>query len=235
MSTMNGRSIFVLLALSLSPSMLTACAGDEPSSPSSSSPPKLDGTYRPTQGGPIGSITFTNDRDYLLVPTGCSSGECMDIGTYRFDAQTSTVLLENGESHRVRAIALERIKTSDVASVLIESVVRTADLVDPGEQHASTGNETTTGGSKQVTGNQQELASSGNKLAEKAVELIKTIVEALMNGQGMKKDDGKKDDDEKADEDKPKPNPLDCKQGVPTNESTAAEKLAYLARCPGGP
>lgn len=225
---MNGRTIFALLALSLSP-VVAACAADEPAPKSSTL--KLDGTYRPVSAGQIASVTFSNDKNYYLVPSGCSASDCVDIGTYRLDAATSTIVLKNADTGRERTITLENVKTSDAAAVLVKTYIGHA------AEFVSRGNETTTGsqelneGDSKVSGDQQQLNEGQSKLAEQIVELVKTIVEALMNKQDMKKDDDQQD--EKKDE--PKPNPLDCKQGVPTANSTPAEKLAYAARCPNGP
>jgi hypothetical protein len=233
---MNGRSIFLLLALSVS-STLAACGGDD-ADPQKSSTLQLNGTYRPTPGqdGAIKSLTFTNGTDYYLVPSGCSSGDCVDIGTYRFDAATSTIVLANAETHRERTITLEEVKTSEAAGVLVKSLIGTQDFVDR-NQETTNGSQQVTGGQEQVTGDQQKLNDGQSKLAEQIVELVKTIVEALFDKQDMKKDDQKQDDkkDDQKDGEKDKPNPFDCTQGVPGANSTAAEKLAYAARCPGGP
>jgi hypothetical protein len=231
---MNGRTIFLLLALSVS-STLAACGGDEPE-PQKSSTLQVNGTYRSTQEGAIKSVTFTNGTDYYLVPNGCSSGDCVDIGTYRFDVATSTIVLINAETRRERTITLEEVKTSEAAAVLVKSIIGTQDFVDR-NQETTNGSSQVTGGQQQVTGDQQKLNDGQSKLAEQIVELVKTIVEALFNKQDMKKDDQKQDDkkDEPKDDQKDKPNPFDCTQGVPGPNSTAAEKLAYAARCPGGP
>lgn len=234
---MNRRVIFSLFAIALG-STLPACGSEEPAREPSSII-VLDGTYRPTQAGAIGSITFSNGRDYYLVPSGCTGGGCVEIGTYRLDAQTSTVVLTRGESGREKTIRLENVKTSDAAAALVKTFVGTRDLTEP-EEIIRRGQQTN-GGQQRVSGDQQQQLNEGGQqgLAEKIVDLVKTIVEAVMNQQNMKKDDEQKDDEDKADEkqddDEPKPNPFDCKQGVPTNDSTPAEKLAYAARCPNGP
>ena len=237
---MNGRSIVLLLALSLS-STLAACDGDEPA-PQKSSTLQVNGTYRPSEtgtDGAIASITFSNNKDYLLVPAGCTTGSCFDIGTYRIDQQTSTITLVNGETHRERTITLEEMKTSEAAAVLVKSFIGTRDLIEPGEQLVRPGQQTTnngqetTNGQGQVTGDQSQLNNGQSELAKQVGELIKTIIEAIMNGQKMKQDEeDKKDEEKKAEEEKKKE---ECKQGVPTQDSTQAEKDAYAARCPGGP
>jgi hypothetical protein len=230
---MNGRSIFLLLALSLS-TTLAACGGDDPA-PQKSSTLQVNGTYRPTEAGTngsIGSITFSNNKDYLLVPAGCTSGSCFDIGTYRFDAQTNTITLVNGTDHRERTITLEEMKTSEAAAVLVKTFIGTRDLIEPGEQLVRPGQQTTNG-QGQVTGDQSQLNNGQSELAKQVGELIKTIIEAIMNGQKMKQDErDKKDEEKKAEEEKKKE---ECKQGVPTENSTQAEKDAYAARCPNGP
>lgn len=237
---MNGRSIFLLYALSLS-STLAACGGDEPA-PQKSSTLQVNGTYRPTEAGAngaIGSITFSNNKDYLLVPAGCTSGSCFDIGTYRFDAQTNTITLVNGTDRRERTITLEEMKTSEAAAVLVKSAIHTLDdlsepeaLVKRGQQTTNNGQQTTNG-QGQATGDQSQLNNGQSELAKQVGELIKTIIEAIMNGQKMKQDEeDKKDEEKKAEEEKKKE---ESKQGVPTQDSTQAEKDAYAARCPGGP
>jgi hypothetical protein len=226
---MNGRSIFVLLALSLS-SILAACAGDEPA-PQQSSTLKLDGTYRPTESGAIASITFSNHEDYLLVPAGCTSGSCFDIGTYRFDAHTNTIILRNGATQAERTIALDEVKTSEAALVLVKSFVHTRDFLEPGEQLVNRGQQTNNG-QGQATGDQSQLNDGQQQLAQQIGELVKTIVEAIMDGQKMKQDEKDKKEEEKKEEERKKE---ECKKGVPTQDSTQAEKDAYAARCPNGP
>lgn len=231
---MNGRSIFVLLALSLT-STLAACGEDEP--PQKSSTLQLNGTYRPiTQGGAIASVTFANGKDYYLVPGGCSVADCVDIGTYRLDEVTSTIVMKNGDSGRERSITLENVKTSEAAAALVKSYVGTREFVGRNQETTNGSQQLNGGGQQQVSGDQQQLNDGQSKITGQILELIKTIVEALMNKQNMKKDD-KQDDqrDDQKDDEKPKPNPFDCTQGVPTAQSTPAERLAYAARCPNGP
>lgn len=238
---MNRRPLYAVLALS-SLSTLAACGSDEPA-PVRSTALALDGTYRPTQEGAIASITFSHGKDYYLVPSGCAGGDCVDIGTYRLDERTSTVVLKNGDSGREQTIALEDVKTSDAAVALVKSFAGTRDFTEPESlirrgQQTTGGQGQTTEGQGQASGDQQGLNGGGQQgLTDKIVDLFKTIVEAVMNQQKMKKDDDdkKKDDAKKDGEEKEEPNPLDCTQGVPTNESTPAEKLAYAARCPNGP
>lgn len=179
---MNGRSIFVLIALSLSP-VIAACGSDDP--PQKSSVLRLDGTYRPTQDGAIASVTFSNDTDYALVPTGCDGGDCVDRGTYRIDAEASTVTLENAITHRERTITLENVKTGRAAGLLVGSSLGTRDgeLVSRQNETAKTGQD--------LTGDQQQLTDGQKQLIEKAQKLLETITEAAMNGQGMKQDDQK--------------------------------------------
>ena len=70
--TMNRRFVCVLLALAVSPTVV-ACGGDD--EPKAQAPTLvLSGTYRPVDQGPIGSITFTGSKDYLLMASGCPGG-----------------------------------------------------------------------------------------------------------------------------------------------------------------
>ena len=69
------------------------------------------------------------------------------------------------------------------------------------------------------------------------MQLNQTIVEAFMDMQKMKQDeeDEKKEEAEEKKEEEERKKKEECKQGVPTQESTQAEKDAYAARCPNGP
>ncbi|MEA2753191.1 MAG: hypothetical protein QOI41_7334, partial [Myxococcales bacterium] len=191
------------------------------------------------------SITFSGSSDYLLVPTGCSGGGCAEIGTYRLDAASKVLLLENARTHEARSIALEVVKTSDATPSLVKSV-KPLDLVDPGDQLTKNGQETTTGGG-------QQLATGGNATTGAAQQLLQLIKEAIMNGQQMKQDDkgGQPPQAPQAAQapQAPQPSPMmadpqpdamaapmsDCKQGIPTKDTSLAEVAAYFARCPKGP
>lgn len=198
---MNGRSLLVLLALSLSP-VIAACGDDD--SAQKSSVLRLDGTYRPTQNGAIASVTFSNDKDYVLVPTGCNASDCVDRGTYRLDAATSTVTLENAVTHRERTITLENVKTGHAAGLIVGSSVGTRDgeLVSRQNETAKTGQDLT-GDQQQLTDGQKQLTDGQKQLIEKAQKLLETITEAAMNGQGMKQDDegGQQDDQQQQQQD----------------------------------
>lgn len=177
---MNARPIFLLIALSLS-STLAACGEDD--SPSKSSVLRLDGTYKPTQNGAIASVTFSNDKDYELVPTGCNASDCVDRGTYTLDAASSAVTLENAITHRERTIALENVKTGHAGGLIVGSAIGTRDgeLVSRQNETAKTGQE--------LNESQQQLTEGQKQLIDKAQKLLETITEAAMNGQGMKQDD----------------------------------------------
>lgn len=71
----------------------------------------------------------------------CTGGDCADIGTYRVDAETSSVVLESGITNRARSVALENVKTASVGAALVRRLAP-RDLVEPGQQLARTGQET---------------------------------------------------------------------------------------------
>lgn len=219
---MNRRFITALLTLSLV-STVAACGGDDGASTQTTSL-ELSGVYRPVDQGPIGSITFSGKKDYLLVPSGCVGGGCAESGTYRLDTASHVLVLENGQTHATRSIALEIVTTTPASGALVKSLAP-LDLVDPGEQL------TRPGGQQLTNGSGQQLATGGNGLTGAVSQLLQIIQQAIMNGQQMKRDDAAKDP--KAD---PKADPKDdCKQGVPTKDTPPADAAAYWARCPKGP
>lgn len=190
---MSCRPLFVLLALTIAPS-LAACGDDEPTQ-SASSVLQLNGTYRPTEPGPIGSVTFANGKDYSLVPAGCESSECSDVGTYRIDAATSTILLENARTHRTKTITLEDVKTVSAERALVVQGLSTRDsLVNTNSPTTTTGNETTTTGNQTTTtGNEttttgNETTTTDNDLTKDENKLLDVVASAAMNGQAVQRD-----------------------------------------------
>ena len=201
--TMNRRFISVLLALSL-PTLVAACGSDEPDTGTSAL--ALNGVYRPVDQGALGGIAFANGKDYRLVPASCTTESCVEIGTYRLDAQAHTLVLENGTTHATTTFALEVTKTSEASTSLVSSSVRPLDLVDPGEQLTRTGQDTAKTG-QQTTQNGQQLANGGSQLSGAASHLLQLIQQMMMNGQQMKRDDDAKaqaDKDKQAEEEKAK-------------------------------
>src|SRR4051794_25356400 len=107
---MNRRFICVFLAITVS-SSIAACGGDdEAAAPATVT--ELSGVYRPAEDGPIASITFSGNQDYLMMPKGCSGGACAEIGTYHLDMASKVIVLENGTTHKKSTIALEGVKTT---------------------------------------------------------------------------------------------------------------------------
>ena len=213
---MKTRHLTVLFVLGL-----VSCGGDDDASTNAKTVNQLDGTYKPADAShsDIASITFTNNADYLLMPTGCSAGGCAEIGKYRIDQDTSTLWLG------ARSMPLEVLSTSPSNASLVKQSLRImGDLVDPGTQLSQPGQQLNNGSGNQLN------QSTGNKLADQISQLIQTITQMIMQGQQMNQQGqgGQQGGQQK-------PNPLDCTQGVPTAQSTEAEKLAYFARCPGGP
>lgn len=189
---MSCRPILLLLALTISPT-LAAC-GDDEAPPSASSVLQLNGTYRPTEEGPIASVTFSNGKDYSLVPSGCESSACVDVGTYQVDAATRTLLLENAQTRRTKTITLEDVKTVSAGSALVtQSLSPRGSLVGSNSPSTSTGNETTsTGNQTATTGNQStstgnQTTTTDNELAKGMNKLFDVVVAAAMNGQGVQR------------------------------------------------
>ena len=257
---MNRRIISALFALALSFSPAIAGCGGDDSADSHAPTPTLSGVYRPLDAGAIGSITFSGSVDYLLMPSGCKSGACAEIGTYSLDVASNVLVLDDAKTHRKRSIALEILETTGGGSgsadqgSLVKSVAP-LDLVDPGQMLAKPGQQTTTGGG-------QQLATSGNGTTGAAQQLLDLIKQLIMNGQQMKQDDqggmnGMQGGGMQGGGGgggapmipmipmpnaganpapmMPAANPADCKQGVPTKDTPLAEVAAYFARCPGGP
>ena len=224
---MNRRFIRVLLALSIS-STLAACGSDQGADAQPTL--ELSGVYRPVDHGSIGSITFSDRKNYLLMPSGCGGAACADIGTYRIDTSNSTLVLENAATHQTRSIALENVKTTNATASLVKSIAP-RDLLEPGQQLTRNGQQTTNGGQQVTSGSSgQQLATGGGQVTGAVSQLLQIIQQAIMNGQQMQRDDQNNNANPA-----PKVDPKDCKQGVPTKDTAPADALAYFARCPGGP
>jgi len=249
---MNGRSIFVLLALSISPWTLPACGGDDPPKKTN----QLEGTYRPSDPGAIASVTFKGGKDYLYMPSGCASQQCADIGTYTIDGDN--LVLENAKAGTQRTIQLQVLQTTPASGSLVQSL-RPADLTDPGTQlttpgqqtatsgnpTASTGNPTATTGNQTATSGNQ-TATSGNQLDGQASQLLQTITQALMNAQQMNQDNGQNGGQQggqqgggqqggQPDNGNPQKPMIDCKADAPTKDTPPGLVAAYFAACPNGP
>jgi hypothetical protein len=216
---MNGRSTFVLLAWVLCP-WTVACGGPNDASTTAT---QLDGTYRPSDPGAIGSISFKKGTDYLYMPSGCASQACAETGSYRIDGAQLGLENATGET---RTIALDIQKTSQ-GSVLVQSQsLRPADLVNPGEQ----------------------LAQSGE-------QLLAIITQALMNSQQMQQQQGGQQQSSgqpsggqpsipslpnlPQQNGQQQPNSqqsnIQCQKDFPTKATPPAAVAAYWAACPKGP
>jgi len=198
------------------------------------------GVYRPTTGGNIDAIMFSANKDYMLMPAGCRSQVCAEIGRFQFDpaskllALTPAKLDERGVAERgaqgtaTRYLPVQVMETSGTAKT-------GGSLVTAKTQQLLNG-----GGGQQLnsSGGQQLANPSGDKLAEAGTKLIEAILKALIDMQQMQQDKGddkeddKKDEEEKKEEEKPFD--ISCQQGVPTPASTPADVSAYWARCPQG-
>ncbi len=243
--TMNGRSIFVLLAISISPWTLPACGGDDP-------PPKatnqLEGTYRPGGPGAIASISFKGGKDYLYMPSGCTSQQCAETGTYRIDGDQ--LYLENGATGDTRAIDLQVQQTTRANGSLVQNIRPKDDLTDPGQMLTRPGQSTVTPGQQttntgqQTTNTGQDTATSGNQLDGQASQLLQIITQALMNAQQMNQQGGGggqqgggggQQGGQPNDNPQPQPPKIDCQKDFPTKDTPAGLVAAYWAACPGGP
>lgn len=235
-SSMKKTRYFVLFALVVSP-MIAACGGDEEED--SASAPQLRGTYRPVDQGPIGSVTFSGNQDYLLIPNGCTGAACAEIGTYRMDGKARVLVLENAATHQTRSLPFEIVETAPAANTSLLKNVTPLDFVGRNQDllGSSGGGLANGGGQQVVSGGQSDVLGGVSKVLDLVLQLImqgqKLVRDSKEQAEDAKKDE-KKDDEKKDDEKNPK-NPLDCSQGVPTKDSTPAEALAYFARCPNGP
>jgi len=219
---MKAQNLPILFALLLA----AACGGDDDEAANAKTVNQLDGTYKPSDPAhsELASITFSGNVNYLLMPAGCQSGACAEIGKYRIDQETSTLWLG------ARSMPLEVLATTPSNATLVKQSLRImGDLVDPGTSLAQ--------------GGQQLNQGSGQQLAEQISQLIQTITQMIMSGQQMNQQNqgqqnqpqDPQNQNQNQNQNPKKPNPLDCTQGVPTAGSTQAETLAYFARCPGGP
>ena len=188
------------------------------------------GVYRPTTGGNIDAIMFSENKDYLLMPTGCRSQSCAEIGRFQFDSASKLLALTAARTGETRYLPVQVMETSRGAAKTGGSLVTTK------TQQLLNG-----GGGQQLnsSGGQQLTNGNGEKLAETGQKLIEAILKALIDMQQMqqdKKDEEKKDEDKKDEEKKDEEKPFDlaCQQGVPTPASTPADVAAYWQRCPQG-
>lgn len=180
------------------------------------------GTYRPTSGGAIDAITFSENKDYLLMPHGCQSQSCAELGRFHFDPSSKKLALTASKTGATRYLPVEVLETSRGAAKTSGSLVTTK------TQQLLSG-----GGGQELTN------GKGEKLAESGQQLIEAILKALIDAQGMQKDDGKGDDKNGGDQngdkkDEEKPFDLSCQQGVPNAATPPGEAALYWARCPQG-
>jgi hypothetical protein len=178
---MNRQFVSVLLALSFS--TLAACGGDD-SADTGASALALSGVYRPVNQGAIASITFTNGKEYSLVPASCTVATCVEVGTYRLDAPRHVLMLENGATHETRTIAIDITKTAETSASRMSSV-RPLDLIEPGEQLTRPPQETTKTG-QDTTKTGQDTTSGDGNLNGVASALFQLVKEMIMAGQQMK-------------------------------------------------
>ena len=167
---MDRRFLCPLLALSIS-AILPACSGED-EGPTQTPTLEVSGVYRAADHGAIEAITFSGNKDYLLMPEGCV-GECAERGTYRLDGANHVLVLEDASSHQTRSLALEIVETTPVGRALAKSL-RPLDLVEPGGE---------------TTKEQQQLTvSEQQRLMERASQLSGTISLLLrieLNGQSL--------------------------------------------------
>lgn len=156
-------------------STLVAGCGGEDEAPPTAATLELSGPYRPVDQGAIGAITFTGNKDYLLLPDGCAGGACAELGTYRIDSAKRVLVLEDGATHETRTWALEILETKRVERTLVKSL-QPLDLVNPGEQLTRPGGETTKG-QQDTVNEQQQLMQGQSQLSGVISQLLRFRVE----------------------------------------------------------
>ncbi|MBS2013075.1 MAG: hypothetical protein JST00_09320 [Deltaproteobacteria bacterium] len=188
------------------------------------------GTYRPTSGGAIDAIVFSENKDYLLMPSGCASQGCAEIGRFQFDAASKQLALTAVKTGATRYLPVEVMETSGAAKTK-------GSLVSTKTQQLTNG-----GGQQLTNGNGQQLTNgNGEKLAEAGQKLLESIVKALIDMQSMQQQNGQNGGGQNGggqngggQNGEEKPFDLTCQQGVPTPMSTPADVAAYWQRCPQG-
>ena len=245
------RHFTLLGALSVAIAAVVACGGSGSSTGSTSQAvsTNFDGVYVPKTAGAIGSIAFTHGRDYLLMPTGCQSQGCSEIGTYSIDDAKSVVVLTStsgtSRSLSLKVLATEQ-KEATIAKTQSAGITMTVrDLIN------------TDSGS--LVG-----ASDAGSLVALIQALINAITQAQIGNQDMSQlggdDAGGAGDISIPDFDFSIPDSgvftypcsdagagsdsgadagictfSDCTTNLPTSTSTVAEIDVYFAICPYGP
>ncbi|HEY8072500.1 MAG TPA: hypothetical protein VIF62_00275, partial [Labilithrix sp.] len=243
-----------LLALSISPFALPACgSGDDPPKKTN----QLDGTYRPSDPGAIGSISFKGGKDYLYMPNGCASQSCSESGTYSI--QGDNLVLEDAKTGESRAIALQVLETTPASGALVQSIHPKDDLTDPGTMLTQPGQQTVNNGQQtvnpggQTTNTGQNTATSGNQLDGQVSQLLQVITQALMNAQQMNQQNGQNNGGQQQQQpngggggggqpnaggqqnNQQQQRPIDCQKDFPTKDTPVGLVAAYWAACPAGP
>jgi hypothetical protein len=270
---MNLRHV-VLAASALSLGVLSGCGSSDDDGAADSA--EFRGVYLPTTDGPIGSISFTSN-DYTLMPKGCSAESCTEIGTYTLDPARTTMTL-SPKTGASRTIAVQVLKTSGSKPAggggggLLQNLRpldQNTDLTDgPGEgtggqlytpAGGSTGGLTNPGNNGLVDCSKSNVPNCGQTTTGDPSQLLERVIEAALNGQGMKNNGGGAQNppppadnppatnnpppadkppatnDPPADKkDTTDPPPPTCGKGIPTTDSTQQDKDAYLASCPCG-
>ena len=180
---MSCRNLLLLLV-----TLACAACGDDESQPRASSVLQLNGTYRPTESGAIGEISFSNNQDYVLLPAGCAGGECADIGTYRLDADNHLLYLRSRTTQRERTMTFDAlaIEKAGAGSLVKSSLSPRDSLVNTGSTTTTTGNETTSTDSE-TTSTDNQTTSTEKDLTEDAKSLFDVVTAANLNGQGVQR------------------------------------------------
>jgi hypothetical protein len=155
--------------------MLVGCGSSDPSSDASQSDSvasaDFDGVYRPTSGaGDIATIAFKAGHGYLMMPTGCSSEGCTQVGTYTLDPARTLLTLTDSKTGNQRVIDIRVLETSPANSL------RTQDIVTPTQLEQ---------GQPQLAPGKPQLAQGQQKLDQNAEKLVDAIKSFLMNGNSM--------------------------------------------------
>lgn len=210
-------------ALALSAALVNGCA--EPSQPeakepstTSSAATQFRGVYSATNGGPIAVIAFLDANQYLLMNDGCREQSCAELGTFQYDAARAVLSLTNGATSATRTLPVKVLATRNTSN---GGDVQPRDFVNPYEGGLVGG------------GSGGGMVSTGN-------DLLDVILNAIIDGIEMSRDNDSEDPEQKDDEDDGENDDgtdvaANCFTGIPTGHTAPNLVAAYWARCPQGP
>jgi len=127
---MRSLPLSVLLVVALP--ALAGCGGHDDEANTTKTTPtalQLDGIYKPSDAnGAIASITFAGGVSYLLMPNGCTTRACAEIGKYRIDEEAQTLWLGT------RSMPLAVVASTPSKAAVVKQSLRITDLVNPDQQ-----------------------------------------------------------------------------------------------------